>query len=240
MTGHERLHDSPHLPSSNPKDARRLGWALVITAAFMVMEVAGGLLSGSLALLADAGHMLTDTASLLLAWLAARYSLRPGAAARHGHRAQLWAAFVNALALLAVVGWILWEAAQRLREPHPIAAGPMLGVAIAGLIANLVVLRVLGSGHVANLNVAAARLHVIGDLLGSIAASSAAIVILATGWMPIDPLLSVLVALLVLRSATSLLVQSASALFASPTDDASRTAGSPIVDRPINGRGEEG
>lgn len=234
------MHDSPHSSRSKANDARRLGWALLITAAFMVLEVAGGLLSGSLALLADAGHMLTDTASLVLAWLAARYSLRPGAAERHGHRAQLWAAFVNALALLFVVGWILWEAAQRLREPHAIAAGPMLGIALAGLVANVVVLRVLGDGHVGNLNVAAARLHVLGDLLGSIAASSAAIVILVTGWMPIDPLLSVLVALLIFRSATLLLVQSASALLASSADDASRAAGSRIMDRSMNSRGEEG
>ncbi len=206
----------------------------------MVVEIAGGLLSGSLALLADAGHMLTDTASLVLAWLAARYALRPGARERHGHRAQLWAAFINALGLLFVVGWILWEATQRLRDPHSIAAVPMLGVALAGLVANLVVLRVLGSGHVANLNVAAARLHVLGDLLGSIAASTAAIVILVTGWMPVDPLLSVLVALLILRSAISLLVQTARALLADSDYDGSREASPRITHHPINSRGEEG
>jgi len=237
------LLDEPHPHLSHATDARRLGWALSITAAFMVLEVVGGVLSGSLALLADAGHMLTDTASLALAWLAARLSLRPGAA-RHGHRAQLWAAFINALALLVVVAWILWEAAQRMLEPRVIAAGPMLGVALAGLVANLVVLRVLGRSHDANLNVAAARLHVLGDLLGSVAASAAAIVILATGWTPIDPLLSVLVALLILRSAAVLLAQSARALFAHPNtpgDAAARTscaAGSRIAERQAVGRDE--
>jgi cobalt-zinc-cadmium efflux system protein len=237
------LHDSPGHLSSSTTDARRLGWALLITAAFMVLEVVGGVLSGSLALLADGGHMLTDTASLALAWLAARFSLRPGTA-RHGHRAQLWAAFTNAFALLFVVAWILWEAAQRLTEPRVIAAGPMLGIAVAGLIANLVVLRVLGRSHDANLNVAAARLHVLGDLLGSVAACTAAIVILTSGWTPIDPLLSVLVALLILRSAAMLLAQSTRALLMhspSPGELAARTSGpsaSRIAERAPIGRDE--
>lgn len=223
------MHDSSDHPySSSATDARRLGWALLITAAFMVLEVVGGLLSGSLALLADAGHMLTDTASLTLAWFAARLALRSGAAA-HGHRAQLRAAFANALALLVVVAWICAEAVQRLLEPRAVAAGAMLGIALAGLLANIAVLRVLGRGHDANLNVAAARLHVLGDLLGSVAASAAAIVILTTGWTPIDPLLSVLVALLILRSAAALLVQSGRALIA----DAASAAG--LASEPLPG-----
>jgi cobalt-zinc-cadmium efflux system protein len=209
------LDDSRTHPHPHAADARRLGWALLITAAFMALEVAGGLLSGSLALLADAGHMLTDTAALALAWFTARFTLRAGNAA-HAHRAQLRAALINALALLGVVAWILWEAVQRLLEPHAVAAGAMLGVALLGLLANLVVLRVLGGGRDSNLNVAAARLHVLGDLLGSIAASAAAVVILATGWTPIDPLLSMLVALLILRSAAALLSQSGRALLAEP------------------------
>lgn len=175
----------------------------------MLLEVAGGVLSGSLALLADAGHMLTDTAALALALLAATYAPRATTTTGPGHhRAQAIAAFVNSLALFAVVAWILWEAVQRLREPRDIAAQTMLGIALLGLLANLAVLRVLGGGHHANLNVAAARLHVIGDLLGSIAACVAAVVILATGWTPIDPLLSMLVALLIVSSAWKLLRQS--------------------------------
>ena len=173
----------------------------------MVLEVAGGLISGSLALLADAGHMLTDTAALMLAWFAARISPRMNGRAQAGghHRAQVVAAFINSLALLAVVAWIVWEAIQRLEAPREIAGGTMLGIALLGLLANVAVLRVLGGSDGGNLNVSAARLHVLGDLLGSIAASVAAIVILATGWTPIDPLLSVLVALLILRGALSLL-----------------------------------
>ena len=191
-------------------DSRRLGWALAITATFMVLEVVGGLISGSLALLADAGHMLTDTAALMLAWFAARVSQRSASNARAGdhHRVQVLAAFVNSLALLVVVAWILWEAAQRLEAPRAIAGGTMLGIALLGLLANVAVLRVLGGSDGDNLNVSAARLHVLGDLLGSIGASIAAVVILATGWTPIDPLLSIAVALLIVRSAWMLLLKS--------------------------------
>jgi len=191
-------------------DAQRLGWALLITGTFMLLEVAGGLLSGSLALLADAGHMLTDTAALTLAWAAAHVARRqPGTRQVHGHhRAQVLAAFVNALALFGVVAWIVWEAIERLLAPRPIAGGTMLGIALLGLLANLAVLRVLDAGHDTNLNVAAARLHVLGDLLGSIGASIAAVVILTTGWSPIDPILSLLVAVLIVRSAWALLAKS--------------------------------
>jgi len=204
------VNDHPTQLHAHATDAQRLGWALLITGTFMLLEVAGGLLSGSLALLADAGHMLTDTAALALAWAAAHVARRqPGTRQVHGHhRAQVLAAFVNALALFGVVAWIVWEAIERLLAPRPIAGGTMLGVALLGLLANLAVLRVLKAGHDANLNVAAARLHVLGDLLGSIGASIAALVILTTGWSPIDPILSLLVAVLIVRSAWALLAKS--------------------------------
>ena len=191
-------------------ESRRLGWALAITATFMGVEVVGGLVSGSLALLADAGHMLTDAAALGLAWIAARLTMRPSDPRRsYGyHRAQVLAAFVNALALFAIVAWIAYEAVQRLRAPPAIEGVTMLGVAVAGLVANVAVYLTLREGSEKNLNVAAARVHVLGDLLGSIGAIVGAIVILATGWTPIDPLLSVLVAVLILRSAWSLLRKS--------------------------------
>jgi cation diffusion facilitator family transporter len=208
-----RLRDHPaHLHIDS--DAKRLGWAFGITASFMLLEVAGGLLSGSLALLADAGHMLTDAAALGLAWFAAHFTAgsTKGVAPGGHHRAQVLAAFVNALALLGVVGWILWEAIERFQTPREIAGGTMLGVALLGLFANLAVLRVLRGHDDGNLNVSAARLHVIGDLLGSVGATIAAVVILATGWTPIDPLLSVLVALLIVGSAWSLLRKSAGIL----------------------------
>jgi cobalt-zinc-cadmium efflux system protein len=173
----------------------------------MALEVAGGWLAGSLALLADAGHMLTDSAALLLAWVAARLTEQPAAPGRtYGyHRAQVLAAFVNALALFVVVAWIGYEAVQRLQQPQPVAGRTMLGIALAGLAANLLVYYLLERGAKSNLNVTAARLHVLGDLLGSIGAAIAAVVILATGWTPIDPILSVLMAVLIVRSAWQLL-----------------------------------
>lgn len=176
----------------------------------MLIEVAGGWWTGSLALLADAGHMLTDAAALLLAWVAARLARQPATANRtYGqHRAQVIAAFINAIALFAIVAWILWQAVDRLRSPHPVIGMPMFGIAVAGLIANLAVFYILREDHGDNLNVAAARLHVLGDLLGSLAAAGAALVIILTGWTPIDPLLSVLVALLVASSAWRLLRES--------------------------------
>ena len=176
----------------------------------MVVEVVGGWLSGSLTLLADAGHMLTDCAALLLAWLAARLTEQPSHSRRtYGyHRAQVLAAFVNALLLFVVVAWIAYEAAQRLATPHPIEARTMLVVALAGLASNLAVYFTLQHGDENNLNVWAARLHVLGDLLGSIGAAVAAVVIILSGWTPIDPILSVLMSVLIVRSAWSLLRES--------------------------------
>ena len=207
----DRLAQSHYAQASG---SRRLGWALTITCTFMLVEVAGGLISGSLALLADAGHMLTDTAALALAWFAARLTQRPTNPRRsYGyHRAQVLAAFVNALALFAVVIWILAEAVDRLSTPRAIEGRMMLGVALAGLVANVAVYLTLRKGDPDNLNVAAARLHVLGDLLGSVGAIVAAGIILTTGWTPIDPILSVLVAALILRSAWSLLAKSTSIL----------------------------
>jgi cobalt-zinc-cadmium efflux system protein len=204
------LQDSLATSRPHASESRRLGWALAITATFMLLEVAGGLISGSLALLADAGHMLTDTAALGLAWIAALLAARPSNPRRsYGyHRAQVLAAFVNALALFVVVVWIVLEAANRLASPRPIEGATMLAIACAGLVANITVYSILRRGSQDNMNVAAARLHVVGDLLGSIGALLAAAVILTTGWTPIDPILSVFVALLILRSAWSLLRKS--------------------------------
>jgi cobalt-zinc-cadmium efflux system protein len=181
-----------------------------LTGAFMLAEVAGGVWSGSLALLADAGHMLTDTAALAFAWLAFQVSRRPPDLRRsYGyHRFQVLAAFVNGAALLGMVVWILWEALQRLRQPPAIAGGLMLVIAVLGLVVNLVAFYLLHGGDRSNLNLRGAALHVLGDLLGSVATILAAVVILATGWTPIDPWLSIFVALLILRGAWLLLKQS--------------------------------
>ena len=177
--------------------------AMLLTGGFMLAEVAGGLLSGSLALLADAAHMLTDSAALGLAWAAFRIARRPADARRsYGyHRFQVLAAFVNGGVMIALAGWIIFEAALRITAPEPVLAWPMLVIAVMGLMVNIAAYVMLHSGDRENLNIRGAALHVIGDLLGSVAAIIAAIVILVTGWMPIDPILSVLVAGLVLRSA---------------------------------------
>ena len=201
-------HAHDHAPA---QDGRRLFWALVLTGGFAVIELIGGWLAHSLTLVADAGHMFTDAASLALAWLALRFASLPSDRKRtYGyHRLQVLAAFVNSLILLAAVLWIAFEAIQRLREPAPIAAPLMLGVAIAGLVVNLAALMLLRRGDTHNLNVHAAYLHVLSDLLGSLLAITAAIVVTLTGWVRIDPLLALVVALLIVIAATSLLRKSA-------------------------------
>ena len=209
---HQHTHaNHDHHHGHGDASERRLLWAMLLTGAFMVAEVIGGVMSGSLALLADAGHMLTDSASLALAWGAARLTQRPANAQKtYGyHRVQVLAAFVNGLALLVIVGWILIEAVRRLFAPAAVAGPTMLVIAIAGLAVNIGVFWMLHSGDRANINVRGALLHVMGDLLGSVAAIAAAVVIMVTGWMPIDPLLSLLAAALIARSAWKITTQSA-------------------------------
>ena len=194
------MHDHDRGAADNE---RRVFLAMLLTGGFMVAEVAGGIAAGSLALLADAGHMLTDAAALALAWIAFRIGRRPQDARRsYGyHRFQVLAAFVNGIALIGIVGWIAIEAARRLLAPVEVAGGLMLAIAALGLLVNLAAFWILHGGDRENLNMRGAALHVLGDLLGSVAAIVAGLVILWTGWTPIDPLLSLLVALLILRSA---------------------------------------
>lgn len=189
---------------------RAIGVAALLTGGFMLAEVVGGLISGSLALLADAGHMLTDFASLVLAWSAFRLARRPADWRRtYGFdRFSVLAAFVNGLSLFAIAVWIAFEAVRRLLEPGEVLGGVMLWVALGGLLTNILAFWVLTRGGSENLNVRAAALHVAGDLLGSVAAVAAALVILWTGWTPIDPILSVLVVLVILRSAWSVVRES--------------------------------
>ena len=209
-------HDhGPTLARRAPPEARRsreraVGIAALLTGGFMFAELIGGLLSGSLALLADAAHMLTDFASLVLAWFAFRLARRPADWRRtYGFdRFSVLAAFVNGIALFALSAWIVVEAWHRLSEPGEVLGGIMLWVALAGLVVNLLSFRILSRVEGDNLNVRAAALHVLGDLLGSVAALVAALVILFTGWMPIDPVLSVVVVLLILRSAWSVVRES--------------------------------
>jgi cobalt-zinc-cadmium efflux system protein len=190
---------------------KRVQLALALTGTFMLVEVVGGILSGSLALLADAGHMLTDTMALALSAIAFRMSSRPADEKRsYGYqRFQILAAFVNGLSLLVIVGWILFEAVQRILSPPLVMGQMMLVVASAGLIVNIFVFLVIHGGDQENLNMRGAALHVLGDLLGSIAAITAALIIMYSGWMPIDPILSIAVAMLIFRSAWHLVKRSA-------------------------------
>ncbi|MGO3911741.1 CDF family zinc transporter ZitB [Huaxiibacter chinensis] len=204
-----------HSPASGDDNAKRLMLAFGVTALFMVIEVIGGLVSGSLALLADAGHMLTDAAALLFALMAVHFARRPPNT-RHTFgwlRLTTLAAFVNAIALVVITILIVWEAFQRFSHPQPVAGATMMAIAVAGLVANILSFWILHRGSAEqNLNVRAAALHVLGDLLGSVGAIVAALVILYTGWTPVDPILSVLVSCLVLRSAWRLLKESVNEL----------------------------
>lgn len=193
-----------------PRNERKIALAAGLTGTFMIAELVGGLVSGSLALIADAGHMLTDFASLMLAWFAFRISRRPADWKRtYGFdRFSVLAAFVNGLSLFAIAAWISYEAVERLRAPGEIMGGLMLWVAVGGLIVNILAFMILTRGGSDNLNVRAAMLHVAGDLLGSVAAIIASLVIIFTGWTPIDPLLSILVVLIILRSAWSVVKES--------------------------------
>lgn len=186
----------------------------------MVVEFAGGLLAGSLALIADAGHMLADAAALTFAWAASRLAGRPADARRSfGYqRLRVLATFVNGCALLFIVAWIAIAAAQRLFNPVAVDGATMIWIGALGLVINLIVFAMLRRGDSHDMNVAAATLHVVGDLLGSVAAIVAALVIMWTGWTPIDPLLSVLVCALIVRSAWALIRRSAHILMEGSPD----------------------
>jgi cobalt-zinc-cadmium efflux system protein len=201
--GHEHGHGGLHMHGG---DKTRVLIAGCLTLAFMVVEVAGGLLTGSLALIADAGHMLTDTVSLGLSWYAFHLAGRPATQRlTYGFdRVKTLVAYTNGLAIFAIAGWIVYEAVERLMAPPEVMGGTMLVVAVAGLVVNIAGFLILRSGDHQSLNMRGAILHVLGDLLGSAAAIAAALVIMATGWMPIDPILSVFVAVLILSTGWSL------------------------------------
>lgn len=192
---------------------RTLTAGLALTAGFAIVEAIGGWLTGSLALISDAGHMATDAASFVVALFAQHIARRPPSAqASYGHaRAEVLAAFINALAMLALVVWIAVEAVQRVLEPIAVAGGTVMLIAGIGLLVNLVVAGMLmREKH--SINARGALLHVFGDILGSVAALVAGAVILWTGWTPIDPILSIAVALLILRSTIALLRESGAVL----------------------------
>lgn len=224
MAAHSHSHDDGH--SHGPgawrgTDRRALLIAGCITAGFMVVEIVGGLVTGSLALLADAGHMFSDSFSLFLALGAVILAARPVTAQRtFGYkRVEILAALVNGVLLVVVAAWIVVEAIHRLTEPREILGGGMLAIAFAGLLVNLLAAWVLSRSSGDSLNVKAALRHVFADVAGSVGVILAAVVILLTGWDPADAIISVVISLLIAASAWSILRESVDILLeAAPSD----------------------
>lgn len=204
---------SNHAHEHRPAAGSVLAWALAITLGFALLEAAAGWWSGSLALLSDAGHMVTDSASLGLAALAAWLACKPPSS-RHSYgfgRAEIVAALMNAVFMLAVIATITVVAIQRLQDPQPVAGESVVVVAVLGLLVNILVAWLLARGE-RTMNTRGALLHVMGDLLGSIAALLSGIVVWTTGWLPVDPLLSLAICVLILVSSIRLLREALHAL----------------------------
>ncbi|MDX9739976.1 MAG: cation diffusion facilitator family transporter [Gammaproteobacteria bacterium] len=207
MNGHEHHHHHEHGHDHvSHASEHALLWGLILTLGFAAVEATGGWISGSLALLSDAAHMLSDATALGLAALAARFARLPPSP-RHSYglvRAEVLSALFNGVFMLLVIAGIVWHAVARLRDPTPVDGGLVIAIAAAGMLVNVLIIWVLHRGE-QNLNVRGAMIHVIGDLLGSVAALIAGLVIHFTGWMPIDPLLSFLICALILFSCLRLL-----------------------------------
>jgi cobalt-zinc-cadmium efflux system protein len=201
-------------PPERPESARALGWALGLTVVIAVAEVAGGLVSHSLALLADAGHMVTDAGALGLSLFALWIARRPPTAEKSFgyYRLEILAALFNGALLIGVTVWIVVEALGRMHQPPAIRSGLMLAVATLGLAANLVAVVMLHRAREENLNTRAAYLHILGDTLGSVGTIVAAGIIMTVGWLPADPLISIVIAVLILVSAVRLVGESADVL----------------------------
>jgi cobalt-zinc-cadmium efflux system protein len=216
---HDHAHPQRHVHGdgvtvAERDDRRRLTLALVLTALFFVAEVVGGVLSNSLALLADAGHMFTDVAALTLSLFVAWFSRQPATSEKtYGYlRWEVLAAFINGAALLLVSAAIIWEALDRLRSPQEVASSAMLVIALGGLAVNAVCAWLLHASHGHSINARGAYLHVLGDLLGSVGTVAAAVVIKQTGWLMADPIASIVVTMLVVRSAWRLVRESVDVL----------------------------
>lgn len=203
MPEHSHAHHRVHTAAEN---RRRLRLVLVITAGYLVAEVVGGLLTNSLALLSDAGHMLTDVGALGMALFALWFSQRPASPSKsYGyHRLEIIAALLNGVTLLALSVFIIVEAINRLRQPPEVQGLGLLVIALGGLVINVAGAYVLHQGHAHSLNVRAAFYHVLGDALGSLGAILAGIFILLFNWTVADPILAIGIALLIIASAVAL------------------------------------
>ena len=213
---HEHAHGHAH---GHAASTRALAWALGLTFVILLVEAIGGLISNSLALLADAGHVLTDAGALGLSLFVAWLSRQPSAAQKtYGYlRWEILAALINGATLLGISAWIVIEAVQRFRHPEHVAGGVMLGAAALGLVVNGVAARLLHGAHDHSLNVRGAYLHVLGDMLASFGTVVAAFVIRFTGWLAADPIASLLTTLLIVAGAWTLVRESVDVLLeASP------------------------
>ena len=200
--GHRHVHGHGHHDHDHDlrgASRRGLKTALILIATFMVVEVIGGVISGSLSLLADAGHMLTDAASIVLALVALHFSDLPASWERtYGYRRlEVLAALVNALSLCVIIGGVLWEAYRRLRTVPEVEGGLMLGIGLAGLVVNVLAMLVLRRSAKGNLNIEGALQHIVADLLGSVAVVVSGALVLAFGWTIVDPILSVVISILI-------------------------------------------
>jgi len=232
---HHDHHDHAHVPA--PRRERKLLWAFALTSVTMVAEAIGGIVSGSLALLADAAHMLVDASALLFAWLAVYFARRPADMRRSfGYvRLEVLVGYTNALTQMLLVAWIAVEAVTRFLNPAPILSGTMLLVALGGLLVNVIVLNVLGGHDHDDVNTAGARLHVIGDLLGSVGAVGAALLVRYFDWLWADPAISIFVSLLILNSAVRLLRRCAHILLEGVPDGIEVAVVSATVEREAEG-----
>ncbi|MBP9934147.1 MAG: cation transporter [Pyrinomonadaceae bacterium] len=203
--------DHVHRDDSRTRSKTRvLSIALVLTGIYMVVEAIGGWVSNSLALLADAGHMLTDVAAIALTLSAIWFASRPPTANKTFgyYRLEILAAFVNGIALVLLSIWVIWEAVNRWRDPGDIHGIQMSAIAFGGLIINVIAAKLLHSNHSHDLNIRGAFLHVIGDLLGSAAAIIAGVLILAFGWLWADAAGSILISLIIIIGAGRLILES--------------------------------
>jgi cobalt-zinc-cadmium efflux system protein len=202
MINHEKTETNRHSDNSR----KGLGIALIITLVIMVVEIVGGIMSHSLALTSDAGHMLVDALALVLSLVALNLARKPATSTRtYGfHRAEIMAALANGVTLVLVAAYIFYEAYQRFRNPPTVQTSIMLVVAIVGLIANLVTMRLLHHERHSNLNVRAAFFHVFGDMISSAGVIVGGIVIAFTGWKIVDPIIAMMIGIIILFGAVNL------------------------------------
>jgi cobalt-zinc-cadmium efflux system protein len=199
---HDEKEDG-HQHSHQHRLQGKFRFAVLLTTFVLVIEIVGGILSNSLALLSDAAHVFSDSLSLIMSWLAIYLSTRPATSSRtYGyHRTEVFAAFINGVSLIAISGWIFYEAVHRFLEPEPVKSKEMLVVAIIGFIANMVIVWLFhGEGH-KSLNVRSAVLHVIGDALASVGVIVGGAIMYWTSWFVVDPILSCVIGLIVLIGA---------------------------------------